>query len=158
MTDAGVPRLIPFDVEERRAAVQPDGPMAALADALSRELEPWHERALPIPKQKARLTRAGGRCPVHGVYLEFDPFSPHEHLCARCGITYVAPEHDDWWAMGAQLWTVERAVHASALYLLRGDQRDAALASRVLVELAERYGSWPNSDNVLGPSRPFFST
>ena len=158
MTEAGVPRLIAFDVEARRAAVLPGGPLAALADGLSRELEPMYERSLPIPRQKARLTRIGGRCPVHGAYLDFDPWSPHEHRCERCSKVYVAPEHDDWWAMGAQLWTVERAVHAAALYLLRGEERHAALASRILVELSDRYSEWPNIDNVLGPSRPFFST
>ncbi len=152
-------RLLPFDRTERRAAVTVGAPLAPLADSLAADLEPLlAARELPIPMQKARLTRAGGRCPSHGVYLAFEPWSPHAHRCPRCGEHFTGREHDDWWAMGAQLWTVERAVHAAALYAVRGDERHAALSARILGELASRYLSWPNNDNVLGPTRPFFST
>lgn len=153
--------LLSFDLEARRTHCAPKNPSAIwtpLADGLARELEPWLTAALPLPERKARLTRDGGRCPVHGVFLEFDPASPHDHRCARCDISYQGRTHDDWWAMGAQLWTAERAVHAAALYLLRGRVEHGDFTARVLRSLADRYTSWKNSDNVLGPSRPFFST
>lgn len=154
--------LLPLDVHERRAAVTPGQSLAALADGLAAELQPLEQalarEQLPVPAQKARLTRRGGRCPVHGVLLDFDPWQPHHHHCSRCGQAYVGQEHDDWWAMNAQLWTVERAVHAAALHLLRGAPSHAHLAESILCRLAEQYTSWPNRDNVLGPSRPFFST
>ena len=155
--------LLPFDLSARREAVRSSGahgsgPLAALADSLSLDLEPLLVRTPPVPPQKARLTRTGGRCPVHGSLLEFDPWSPQTHRCTRCNRDYVGTEHDDWWAMGAQLWTVERAVHAATLFALRGDPAHASLATRILSTIAERYASWPNRDNVLGPSRPFFST
>ena len=157
------PQLLRFDIAQRRrdARVSHGGaiaPLAALADSLSNELEPLLLAALPIPAQKARLTRSGGRCPVHGSLLEFNPWSPHEHRCIRCNLVYHGRVHDDWWAMGAQLWTVERAVHAATLFVLRGDVEHAALATRILHTLAQQYDTWPNRDNVLGPSRPFFST
>ena len=60
--------------------------------------------------------------------------------------------------MGAQLWTAERSVHAAALFALRGDLRHGELAARILRAYTDRYHTWPNADNVLGPSRPFFST
>lgn len=157
-------RLLSFDLAQRRRAVGSFGdppeiaPLAPLADSLTRDLAPLLVRALPIPQHKSRLTRIGGRCPIHGTLLDFDPWKPHLHRCASCATDYVGDEHDDWWAMGAQLWTVERAVHAAALFALRGEVAHAALAARILRTLAERYNSWPNRDNVLGPSRPFFST
>lgn len=153
--------LLTYDLTARRAAgnsSSASAPFAALADGLARELEPLIHRELPIPLQKARLTRRGGRCPVHGTLLAFDPFAPHAHVCATCHTAYVGREHDDWWAMGAQLWTAERAVHAAALYAVRGDPRHEQLAIRILQEYAARYTSWPNTDNVLGPTRLFFST
>ncbi|MES2522038.1 MAG: heparinase II/III family protein [Gemmatimonadota bacterium] len=150
--------LLVFDVEERRRAVAPGGVLEALANGLSAELEPLIAGALPIPSEKARLTRGGGRCPVHGDLLDFDPYRPEAHHCSRCGQDYTGADHDRWWAMGAGLWTMERAVHAAALYLLRGDERHAALSARILSEFTRRYREWPNVDNVLGPSRPFFST
>lgn len=133
-------------------------PYAALADGLARELEPLFTQPLPIPDHKARLTRIGGRCPVHRTLLEFDPFAPHDHRCRQCNMVYRAREHDEWWAMGAQLWTIERAVHAATLFVVRGDTRYAELAATIVRTYANRYASWPNVDNVLGPSRLFFST
>ena len=155
--------LLSFDLEARRdlarANASPDrAPFAALADSLARDLAPLLDAELPIPAQKARLTRHGGRCPEHGTFLEFDPWSPHDHWCARCHRSYQGARHDDWWAMGAQLWTAERAVHAATLFALRGDPRHGALAAHILRTVANRYTSWPNRDNVLGPTRPFFST
>lgn len=150
--------LLPLDLAARRAAVAPGTSLGTLADALTTELAPLLHAALPIPEHKARLTRIGGRCPVHGVLLDFDPWHPHAHHCRHCGSDYRGTEHDQWWAMGAQLWTAERAVHAAALYALRGDTQHRDLAERILAAMADRYMGWPNRDNVLGPSRPFFST
>ena len=156
-------RLLRFDVAMRREVTQSGGsvqraPLAPLADSLAQDLELLINRELPIPEYKARLTRHGGRCPVHGTFLEFDPWSPHDHHCVRCARPYIGRAHDEWWAMGAQLWTAERAVHAASLFVLRGDARHGALAARILREYSERYHTWPNKDNVLGPTRPFFST
>lgn len=152
--------LLPFDLAKRRRDTAPGTSLGALADALARELGPLQRADLEamIPREKARLTRVGGRCPVHGTYLEFDPWQPHRHHCRPCARDYVAPEHDQWWAMGAQLWTAERAVHAAALYAVRGDPAHRELAERILRTLATRYRQYPNQDNVLGPTRPFFST
>ncbi|MEY4855366.1 MAG: hypothetical protein RLZZ97_196, partial [Gemmatimonadota bacterium] len=151
-------RLLPLDLEVRRTETANGSSLAPTMQALAAELEPLMQRPLPIPEQKARLTRVGGRCPRHGVLLEFDPWSPQAHRCERCDQHYTSAEHDDWWAMGAQLYTAERAVHAATLYALRGDSRHADLALRILGEFADRYEHWPNRDNVLGPTRPFFST
>jgi hypothetical protein len=152
--------LLPFDLAQRRRETAPGTALGDLADGLTRELAPLLDAAhpLPIPHQKARLTRIGGRCPQHGSYLEFDPWSPHRHTCRRCDRVYEAPEHDAWWAMGAQLYTAERAVHAAALHALRGEPSHRALAERILETLAAQYLHYPNRDNALGPTRPFFST
>lgn len=150
--------LLPVDLTSRAADVTPGSSLGALADALTHELTPLLTRTLPIPEQKARLTRGGGRCPVHATLLQFDPWQSHTHRCVACDRDYSGQGHDDWWAMGAQLWTVERAVHAAALFALRGDVAHAELAERILGTLADRYTTWPNRDNVLGPTRPFFST
>ncbi len=155
--------LLPVDLDQRARLVDGTGEpspssLAPLADSLARDLEPLLARELPIPSFKARLTRTGGRCPVHGGLLVFDPWLPHDHRCERCAHDYRGRDHDEWWAMGAQLWTVERAVHAATLFALRGDPRHSHLASEVLRTIATRYESWPNRDNVLGPTRPFFST
>jgi hypothetical protein len=150
--------LLVVDWAERRRLAVPGGPWAGLADGLRAELEPFRHRDLPIPARKARLTRVGGRCPRDGALLAFDPWAPERHPCPRCDFVGTRPEDHDWWAMGAQLWTVERAVHAAALARLRDEPALADLAWRILRGLADRYAEWPNEDNVLGPSRPFFST
>lgn len=150
--------LLPFDPVQRRRDTAPGTSLGAIADGLAAELASWCGAPLPVPATKARLTRGGGRCPVHNALLEFDPHRPDQHRCPQCGAVFTDRIHHEWWAMGAQLFTAERTVHAAALYLLRGDAAHRELAVCTLQELAARYAHWPNRDNVLGPSRPFFST
>ncbi|MEO7965945.1 MAG: heparinase II/III family protein, partial [Gemmatimonadaceae bacterium] len=143
-------------VARRRVA---EGALAPLADSLRADLDRLLEvHDLFIPSEKAHLTKIGGRCPVHGTPLDFDPWSPRAHHCAACNLDYHDEEHYRWWIMGYQLWLAERAVHAATLYALRGDARCAALARNVLERYSEQYLNYPNADNVLGPTRPFFST
>jgi hypothetical protein len=134
------------------------GSLGALADSLSADLEPVIARPLFIPEEKARMTRRGGRCETDGTLLEFDPFSPRAHQCPRCGATFDDDAHYRWWVMGYQLWLAERAVHAALLFALRGDERHRDFARAVLDGYVDRYLTYPNRDNVLGPTRVFFST
>ena len=104
------------------------------------------------------MTRVGGRCARDGTLLAFDPFAPTTHRCPRCGAEYVGREHDEWWVMWHQLWLAERVVHAATLDLLVDAPTAGDFACDLLQRYADRYLAWPNRDNVLGPSRPFFST
>lgn len=153
---AGGVWLTPAALSARRELCA--GSLAPLADSLARELEPLLTVELDLPTLKARLSRAGGRCPRDGAMLAFDPLSPRRHRCPECGALHCDEAHHRWWIMGYHLWLAERAVHAATLYALRGDRRHAELARGVLERYAGVYLDYPNSDNVLGPSRPFFST
>lgn len=133
------------------------GPLANLAASLAADLEPLLSRALYFPSEKALLTRVGGRCPRDGTLLDFDPFNPQEHRCLSCGDTCRGDSHDRFWIYWYQLWLAERAVHAAALSAV-GHDRFASLAHDILDGYAARYDSYPNVDNVLGPTRLFFST
>jgi hypothetical protein len=144
------------DLQRRRRDVA--GPLRPLADSLASDLDAVLARDLFMPADKARLTRRGGRCEVDGVLLEFDPVAPRSHRCPECGRVFDDEAHYRWWVMGYQLWLAERAVHAAALFALRGDERHARFARAVLDGYADHYLSYPNRDNVLGPTRPFFST
>jgi len=139
----------------RRAVAR--GPLAALADGLRRELDPVVTGVPEIPERKALLSRAGGRCEHDGTLLDYDPFSPH-HRCARCGRTYEGELHDRFRLYWHHLWLAERAVHAALLGVLLDDEPARRLAGHVLSRYADLYLGYPNADNVLGPSRPFFST
>ena len=68
---------------ERRAAAT--GPLSPLARSLAADLAPVLDRAIEIPTEKARLSRAGGRCPRDGTMLAFDPYAPRRHRCPTCG-------------------------------------------------------------------------
>ena len=150
--------LLSFDLAQRRRDTAPGTSLGAIADGLARELAPWQQGGLPVPATKARLTAIGGRCPKHGALLDFDPSSPAAHRCPVCHVVYTDREHHEWWAMNANLFTAERTVHAAALHLLRGDSAHRALAEHTLEQLVAQYPQWPNRDNALGPTRPFFST
>lgn len=142
---------------ERRQATR-EGDLARLYDSLSAELDPLVRGELRIPREKALLSREGGRCADDGSALDFDPFEPGKHRCARCGRQYEGDLHYRAWVMPFQLWLAERAVHAALFFALRGEAKHEQLASRILDGYAEHYHDYPNVDNVLGPSRLFFST
>lgn len=141
--------------DRRRAA---NGPLAPLYESLVRELEPLVGRAPDIPEAKALLSRAGGRCEIDGATLEFDPWSPHRHRCPVCGTIHRGELHDRAWVTSYQLWLAERAIHAALFHALGGEARHAQLARDILRAYADRYLKYPNQDNVLGPTRLFFST
>jgi hypothetical protein len=141
----------------RKASIWPD--LDLLIRSLRADLAPLiAQDELSIPAEKARLTRTGGRCPVHGVLLDFDPWSPRAHRCPVCDTAYTAEEHYRWWIMNYQLWLAERCVHAATLGALTDDAACRDLARRILSAYAGRYLSYENKDNVLGPTRLFFST
>jgi len=144
------------DLDARRQAAR--GTLDALADSLAQDLEPLMARELFIPPERARMTRRGGRCEQDGTMLEFDPWSPRAHRCPKCGSVFDDDTHYRWWIMWYQLWLAERAVHAATLFALRGEPRHGELARSVLAAYADRYLDYPNKDNVLGPTRVFFST
>ncbi len=132
--------------------------LASLADSLAADLERLLPAHIIVPREKALLSRAGGVCERDGAPLVFDPWSPHEHRCPKCGTVHRGELHDRWWLYPYQLWLAERTVHAAALFALRGDARHANFAADILDQYATAYLQYPNRDNVLGPTRPFFST
>ena len=150
--------LDPGWLGERRAAAAAGGPLAGLADSIARDLDRVMSREIYVPREKALLSRAGGRCGDDGTQLEFDPYSPDEHRCPTCGRVYTGALHHRWWVYSYQLWFAERGVHAALLHLLRGDPRHAAFARDLASRYCAMYAGYPNRDNVLGPSRLFFST
>lgn len=142
----------------RRQVTAPGASLAPLFESLAAELEPLLGRDLYLPRSKALLSRAGGRCGHDGGLLEFDPFSPGQHRCGRCGRVHEGELHHRAWVTSYQLWLAERAVHGAVFATLRDDERHGRFARDVLLAYADRYLDYPNADNVLGPSRLFFST
>src|SRR5207247_1424436 len=65
---------------------------------------------------------------------------------------------DRRWARFQHLWLAERAAHLAALQALGGNDAAGARAAELLRAYARSYWTYPNRDNVLGPSRLFFST
>ena len=119
-------------LDERRALVAPGGPLASLFDSLAGELEPLLGREPRVPREKALLSRAGGRCERCGGALAFDPWSPDRHRCDACRAGYSGPLHHRAWIMPYQLWLAERALQAALFHLLRGRDAHAAFARDAL--------------------------
>jgi hypothetical protein len=144
----------------RAQEVSSSADLTALLAHLRERARPLLERMPVIPEHKALLTVDGGFCPDDGTALTFDPWSPDEHRCPRCGKTWRGERHNWSWARFQHLWLAERAAHLATLAGL-GDATDrpaAARAREILNAYAQRYWRYPNRDNVLGPSRLFFST
>jgi hypothetical protein len=148
------------ELATRAALIRDSADLQALLRHLRERASPLLERMPIIPERKALLTLDGGFCPEDGTTLTFDPWSPTSHRCPHCGKTWQGERHDWNWARYQHLWLAERAAHLAALAGVGGpeDRAAAARARDILHAYAERYWRFPNRDNVLGPSRLFFST
>jgi hypothetical protein len=145
-------------LESRREAVAASEDLSALVARLSSRAELLLRRPLDPPPLKALLTADGGVCPDDGAPLEFDPWRPASHRCPACGRERTGARHDRAWARWQHLWLAERAAELAAVGVLAGRSDAAEAAAGILGGYAERYAEYPNRDNVLGPSRLFFST
>jgi hypothetical protein len=145
-------------VAARRAAIDASADLSALRVRLAERAAPVLARVPVIPEAKALLSRDGGVCPVDGAALVFDPWSPQAHRCPRCGAVQRGERHHRWWARFQHLWLAERAAHLAALAALADHAAAAHRAVDLLAAYGARYFAYPNQDNVLGPSRLFFST
>ncbi|HEY6159396.1 MAG TPA: heparinase II/III family protein [Gemmatimonadales bacterium] len=142
----------------RRAQIAAAPDLTALLAHLRERAAPLLARMAPLPAAKALLSVDGGVCPADGATLAFDPWSPNAHRCPRCGQTQRGERHDRSWARYQHLWLAERAAHLATLAALAGDATAGARAAEILRAYARSYWQYPNQDNVLGPSRLFFST
>jgi len=146
------------ELEARKEELKEAPDLQQLLYRLTARAEPVLARMPTVPAEKALLSSDGGLCPDDGAGLEFDPWSPEEHRCPRCGRSFSGHRHDRAWARFQHLWLAERAAHLATLAAL-DDREDAAARARdILGCYAERYREYPNRDNVLGPSHLFFST
>jgi len=132
--------------------------LSALVARLSSRAEPLLTRPLEPPALKAQLTADGGVCPDDGSLLDFDPWRANSHRCPTCRREHAGARHDRAWARWQHLWLAERAAELAALGVLAGRSDAAEAAAGILAGYAGRYPEYPNRDNVLGPSRLFFST
>jgi hypothetical protein len=146
------------DLAARREQIGAAPDLAALLAQLTERAAPLLARLPPVPESKALLSTDGGVCPEDGAGLAFDPWTPTAHRCPRCGKTFGGERHDRHWARYQHLWLAERAAHLATLAALDGNEAAGARATEILRAYARSYWQYPNRDNVLGPSRLFFST
>lgn len=143
------------ELAERQRLIAKSPELAAIAAHLRSDVGRVLDHPLYVPEQKALLSRWGASCRDDEAPLAFDPFSPDEQRCTKCGRIWQTEQSRRWWVYWYQLWLAERVL----MMALQPD--DGAAHQRALETLAlivERYQHYPNADNVLGPSRPFFST
>lgn len=141
----------------RRQTIAGSADLTALGEHVMARNAPVVRQLPPVPEVKALLSVDGGRCPGDGAVLAFDPWNGTEHVCPACGARLRGERHTRAWAKFQHLWLAERAAELAALGALR-DPAPAARAAEILRIYGERYFQYPNRDNVLGPSRLFFST
>lgn len=146
------------EVEARRAQIEDAPDLAALRDRLVAAAAGVAERGPALPPGKGMLSADGGVCPTDRRPLVFDPWSPEAHRCPGCGMVHRGPRHDRRWAWLAHLWRAERIATAACAGALAEDAELLGWAAGAVTEYAARYHDYPNRDNVLGPSRLFFST
>lgn len=146
------------EIEARREVIGAATDLSALRDGLRRRNRRVQAGCPAVPGVKGMLTADGGVCPTDGGALIFDPYSAARHRCSRCGAEVTGERHEWWWAWHQHLWMGERIAEAASLSVLAGDDAAGRWAADQALTYAARYRDFPNRDNILGPSRLFFST
>ncbi len=142
----------------RREAVAASADLTELYGALKRRAAHWRADRPAVPRRKAILSTTGGVCPRDGSALRFDPRAGGAHVCPVCHERVSDQRHEDWWVRFQHLWMAERTAEQAAVGAIGEDREALAAAREVLEEYAGVYHALPNRDNVLGPTRLFFST
>lgn len=145
------------DLEQRRSAIAAAPALRALRERLAERAGPILARMPTVPRFKSLLTADGGVCPDDSTRLEFDPWTPASHRCPSCGRRFSGERHDWAWAHYQHLWLAERMAHLATL-AITGEHPEAGARANQLLQAYRGYPDYPNRDNVLGPSRLFFST
>ncbi|MBI1723093.1 MAG: heparinase II/III family protein [Gemmatimonadetes bacterium] len=146
------------DLETRRSEIAASADLVAVEARLSAALGAFLDRPLYVPEAKAILSRWGSLCRDDGAELGFDPFSPHAQRCTACERIWSTEQSHGWWVYWYQLWLAERVWQCALRSGPGGDSRTEERVLEALALVIHRYTGYPNADNVLGPSRPFFST
>jgi hypothetical protein len=146
------------DIAARRAAIEGSEDLTALLSRLRSRADAVLTAMPPLSEIKALLTVDGGVCPHDGAALLFDPWQQDTHSCSRCGVSVSGERHDAHWVRYQHLWLAERMAHLAAVGVFADDRAAVDRAHDLLRWYGERYQEFPNRDNVLGPSRLFFST
>jgi heparinase II/III-like protein/alginate lyase len=149
--------LIGEELDERRQLIAEAPDLKTLFQALVTRARRVARRGPVPPPAKGQLTADGGTCPDDGTPLLFDPWQPERHTCPKCGRQVSGERHHRRWVWYQHLWLAERLAESATVAAL-GEGDTADFANATIVRYGEVYPSCPNRDNVLGPSRLFFST
>lgn len=145
-------------IEARRDLTGEAQDLKALEERVRGRVERLLREPPVLPRVKALLSRDGGVCPDDGAALRFDPWSPDQHECPRCGKRFSGERHHRHWARAQHLWLAERMLDLAVLAALEDDATAAAMACDLIAAYEELYFECLNQDNVLGPAHLFFST
>ena len=108
-----------------------------------------------------RRVATGALAPLaSGLLSELEPLVAHppEVPTEKAHLSRAGEADDRFRLYWHQLWLAERVLHAALLGVLLDNRQARALATTLLDAYADQYLRYRNRDNVLGPSRPFFST
>jgi hypothetical protein len=146
------------EIEARREEIAGSPELSAQLERLIEQSRHFLEQQPRVPRWKAQLSIDGGVCPKDGAPLVFDPWHPESHRCSRCGSAVSGDRYDRYAARYQHLWLSERIAHLATAGILAGEETLADGAAALLRDYAGKYFDFPNRDNVLGPTRLFFST
>src|SRR4029450_11981928 len=86
------------------------------------------------------------------------PWHPESPRCSRCGTVVSGERYDRYAARYQHLRLSDRIAHLATAGVLAGEEKLVDGAGALLRDYSSKYFEFPNRDNVLGPTRLFFST
>ena len=126
---------------------------------------PWYRKSFDRIKAKVdEMLNRGAFVPNHGGYvfydcckrdnasLKFDPYTNYSMYCPKCGMRYSDYPHQRAWAVRYHSWLSQMGMLVGIVYQVEKNPVYAEFLHRILMDYAEVYPGFENSDNELGPT------
>ena len=104
--------------------------------------ERWLKDPLAIPERGGDGSLVYW-CPDDGRMLTYDPASPHDHVCPKCGKNHQGDKLDGTWRAFTHLSIAFTVRELGILYAVEGDSRYATAAAQILLRYADTYAGYP---------------
>nr|HML46925.1 heparinase II/III family protein [Clostridia bacterium] len=124
---------------EELLALSKEGAYASIAQGMRRRVDYWKTHFTDWPDRKTGWMH-NYVCPVCTGFLTYDPDKPEEHRCPACGIAVENTKLVlEAWMYMRRFEIATTLVDAAILYVLEGDETDAAFVTRVVDFYADHY-------------------
>lgn len=142
----------PTDIEAMERRIERYDWAAAIFDGIRESADAWLERTDKPPWEGGGWSHDYS-CQECGARLEFDPDTPHEHLCPTCNEYRTGEKLDRVWIGTIHGQFASAAANLGLTYAITGEEKYARRGAEILLDYARLYPTLPVNTGPAGRGR-----